>query len=40
MPEETNQSPPSTTREQRQAKKQSSTAAIEFVRKQINIETL
>lgn len=37
MPEETNQSPPSTTREQRQAKKQSSTAAIEFVRKQINI---
>lgn len=37
MPEDNTQSPPSTTREQRQAKKQTSTAAIEFVRKQINI---
>jgi len=30
-------SPPTTTREQREAKKQNSSAAIEFVRKQINI---
>ncbi len=30
-------SPPSTTRQQRSAKKQASTAAIEFVKKQIDI---